>query len=253
MKKLKYISWNVNGLRACIKKGFLDTFHQLDADCFCLQETKLQPHQIELDLPGYYQYWNSAIKKGYSGTALFTKVKPLSVTYGLGIEEHDQEGRIITAEFDNHYLITCYTPNSKRDLSRLDYRMQWEDDFKKYLLELSSKKPVVLCGDLNVAHKEIDLENPASNHKNAGFTDEERNKMTALLADGFTDTFRYLYPDKEKAYSWWSYFAKSRERNIGWRIDYFIVSSSLKDHIKGAAIHPDIMGSDHCPVELNLG
>ena len=253
MKKLKYISWNVNGLRACIKKGFLDAFHQLDADCFCLQETKLQPHQIELDLPGYYQYWNSAIKKGYSGTALFTKVKPLSVTYGLGIEEHDQEGRIITAEFDDHYLITCYTPNSKRDLSRLDYRMQWEDDFKKYLLELSSKKPVVLCGDLNVAHKEIDLENPASNHKNAGFTDEERNKMTTLLSDGFTDTFRYLYPDKEKAYSWWSYFAKSRERNIGWRIDYFIVSSALKDHIKGAAIHPDIMGSDHCPVELNLG
>lgn len=253
MKKLKYISWNVNGLRACIKKGFLDAFHQLDADCFCLQETKLQPHQIELDLPGYYQYWNSAIKKGYSGTALFTKVKPLSVTYGLGIEEHDQEGRIITAEFDDHYLITCYTPNSKRDLSRLDYRMQWEDDFKKYLLELSSKKPVVLCGDLNVAHKEIDLENPASNHKNAGFTDEERNKMTAFLADGFTDTFRYLYPDKEKAYSWWSYFAKSRERNIGWRIDYFIVSSSLNDHIKGAAIHPDITGSDHCPVELNLG
>ena len=252
MKKLKYISWNVNGLRACIKKGFLDAFHQLDADCFCLQETKLQPHQIELDLPGSYQYWNSAIKKGYSGTALFTKVKPLSVTYGLGIEEHDQEGRIITAEFDDHYLITCYTPNSKRDLSRLDYRMQWEDDFKKYLLELSSKKPVVLCGDLNVAHKEIDLENPASNHKNAGFTDEERNKMTALLADGFTDTFRYLYPDKEKAYSWWSYFAKSRERNIGWRIDYFIVSSSLNDHIKGAAIHPDITGSDHCPVELNL-
>ena len=253
MKKLKYISWNVNGLRACIKKGFLDAFHQLDADCFCLQETKLQPHQIELDLPGYYQYWNSAIKKGYSGTALFTKIKPLSVTYGLDIEEHDQEGRIITAEFDDHYLITCYTPNSKRDLSRLDYRMHWEDDFKKYLLELSQKKPVILCGDLNVAHKEIDLENPASNRKNAGFTDEERNKMTALLADGFTDTFRYLYPDKEKAYSWWSYFAKSRERNIGWRIDYFIVSSSLIDHIKGAAIHPDIMGSDHCPVELNLG
>ena len=253
MKKLKCISWNVNGLRACIKKGFLDAFHQLDADCFCLQETKLQPHQIELDLPGYYQYWNSAIKKGYSGTALFTKVKPLSVTYGLGIEEHDQEGRIITAEFDDHYLITCYTPNSKRDLSRLDYRMQWEDDFKKYLLELSSKKPVVLCGDLNVAHKEIDLENPASNHKNAGFTDEERNKMSELLAAGFTDTFRYLYPDKEKAYSWWSYFAKSRERNIGWRIDYFIVSSALNAHIKGADIHPDIMGSDHCPVELNLG
>lgn len=253
MKKLKYISWNVNGLRACIKKGFLDAFSRLDADCFCLQETKLQPHQIELDLPGYEQYWNSAVKKGYSGTALFTKIKPLSVTYGLGIEEHDQEGRVITAEFNDHYLITCYTPNSKRDLARLDYRMHWEDDFRKYLTELSLKKPVVLCGDLNVAHKEIDLENPASNHKNAGFTDEERNKMTELLAAGFTDTFRYLYPDKEKAYSWWSYFAKSRERNIGWRIDYFIVSSALNAHIKGADIHPDIMGSDHCPVELNLG
>ena len=225
----------------------------MDADCFCLQETKLQPHQIELDLPGYEQYWNSAVKKGYSGTALFTKIKPLSVTYGLGIEEHDQEGRVITAEFDDHYLITCYTPNSKRDLARLDYRMHWEDDFRKYLTELSLKKPVVLCGDLNVAHKEIDLENPASNHKNAGFTDEERNKMSELLAAGFTDTFRYLYPDKEKAYSWWSYFAKSRERNIGWRIDYFIVSSALNAHIKGADIHPDIMGSDHCPVELNLG
>lgn len=253
MKKLKYISWNVNGLRACIKKGFLDAFSRLDADCFCLQETKLQPHQIELDLPGYEQYWNSAVKKGYSGTALFTKIKPLSVTYGLGIEEHDQEGRVITAEFNDHYLITCYTPNSKRDLARLDYRMHWEDDFRKYLTELSLKKPVVLCGDLNVAHKEIDLENPASNHKNAGFTDEERNKMSELLAAGFTDTFRYLYPDKEKAYSWWSYFAKSRERNIGWRIDYFIVSSALNAHIKGADIHPDIMGSDHCPVELNLG
>lgn len=253
MKKLKYISWNVNGLRACIKKGFLDAFSRLDADCFCLQETKLQPHQIELDLPGYEQYWNSAVKKGYSGTALFTKIKPLSVTYGLGSEEHDQEGRVITAEFDDHYLITCYTPNSKRDLARLDYRMHWEDDFRKYLTELSLKKPVVLCGDLNVAHKEIDLENPASNHKNAGFTDEERNKMSELLAAGFTDTFRYLYPDKEKAYSWWSYFAKSRERNIGWRIDYFIVSSALNAHIKGADIHPDIMGSDHCPVELNLG
>lgn len=253
MKKLKYISWNVNGLRACIKKGFLDAFSRLNADCFCLQETKLQPHQIELDLPGYEQYWNSAVKKGYSGTALFTKIKPLSVTYGLGIEEHDQEGRVITAEFNDHYLITCYTPNSKRDLARLDYRMHWEDDFRKYLTELSLKKPVVLCGDLNVAHKEIDLENPASNHKNAGFTDEERNKMSELLAAGFTDTFRYLYPDKEKAYSWWSYFAKSRERNIGWRIDYFIVSSALNAHIKGADIHPDIMGSDHCPVELNLG
>ena len=249
---MKFISWNVNGLRACVQKGFLDFFNSIDADFFCIQESKLQAGQIDLDLPGYHQYWNYAEKKGYSGTAIFAKNEPLSVSYGIGIEEHDKEGRVITLEYDNFYLVTCYTPNSQNELKRLPYRMQWEDDFKKYLLELSSKKPVVLCGDLNVAHKEIDLENPASNHKNAGFTDEERNKMTALLADGFTDTFRYLYPDKEKAYSWWSYFAKSRERNIGWRIDYFIVSSSLKDHIKGAAIHPDIMGSDHCPVELNL-
>lgn len=252
MKNLTYISWNVNGLRACIKKGFLDAFEKLNADCFCLQETKLQPDQIDLDLPGYHQYWNSAVKKGYSGTAIFTKTKPIQVSYGMGIEEHDQEGRIITAEFDTHYLVTCYTPNSKRALERLDYRMIWEDDFRSYLKKLEEKKPIVLCGDLNVAHKEIDLANPASNRKNAGFTDEERNKMTTLLQAGFTDTFRYLYPDKTEAYSWWSYFAKSRERNIGWRIDYFLVSQSLNSRIKEARIHPEIEGSDHCPVELVL-
>lgn len=252
MKNLTYISWNVNGLRACIKKGFLDAFEKLNADCFCLQETKLQPDQIDLDLPGYHQYWNSAVKKGYSGTAIFTKTEPIQVSYGMGIEEHDQEGRIITAEFDTHYLVTCYTPNSKRALERLDYRMIWEDDFRGYLKKLEEKKPIVLCGDLNVAHKEIDLANPASNRKNAGFTDEERNKMTTLLQAGFTDTFRYLYPDKTKAYSWWSYFAKSRERNIGWRIDYFLVSQSLNSRIKEARIHPEIEGSDHCPVELVL-
>lgn len=252
MKNLTYISWNVNGLRACIKKGFLDAFEKLNADCFCLQETKLQPDQIDLDLPGYHQYWNSAVKKGYSGTAIFTKAEPIQVSYGMGIEEHDQEGRIITAEFDTHYLVTCYTPNSKRALERLDYRMIWEDDFRNYLKKLEEKKPIVLCGDLNVAHKEIDLANPASNRKNAGFTDEERNKMTTLLQAGFTDTFRYLYPDKTEAYSWWSYFAKSRERNIGWRIDYFLVSQSLNSRIKEARIHPEIEGSDHCPVELVL-
>jgi hypothetical protein len=252
MKNLTYISWNVNGLRACIKKGFLDAFEKLNADCFCLQETKLQPDQIDLDLPGYHQYWNSAVKKGYSGTAIFTKTEPIQVSYGMGIEEHDQEGRIITAEFDTHYLVTCYTPNSKRALERLDYRMIWEDDFRNYLKKLEEKKPIVLCGDLNVAHKEIDLANPASNRKNAGFTDEERNKMTTLLQAGFTDTFRYLYPDKTEAYSWWSYFAKSRERNIGWRIDYFLVSQSLNSRIKEARIHPEIEGSDHCPVELVL-
>lgn len=252
MKNLTYISWNVNGLRACIKKGFLDAFEKLNADYFCLQETKLQPDQIDLDLPGYHQYWNSAVKKGYSGTAIFTKTEPIQVSYGMGIEEHDQEGRIITAEFDTHYLVTCYTPNSKRALERLDYRMIWEDDFRSYLKKLEEKKPIVLCGDLNVAHKEIDLANPASNRKNAGFTDEERNKMTTLLQAGFTDTFRYLYPDKTEAYSWWSYFAKSRERNIGWRIDYFLVSQSLNSRIKEARIHPEIEGSDHCPVELVL-
>ena len=252
MKSLKYISWNVNGLRACMKKGFMQYFKELDADCFCLQETKLQPDQIELDLPGYYQYWNSAVKKGYSGTALFTKIKPLSVTYGIGMEEHDQEGRVITADFNDHCLVTCYTPNSQRGLARLTYRMKWEDDFKKYLLDLSKKKPVILCGDLNVAHEEIDLANPASNHMNAGFTDDERNKMTELLSDGFTDSFRYLHQDKKDAYSWWSYFAKSRERNIGWRIDYFLVSDILQPRIKAAEIHSSILGSDHCPVELDI-
>lgn len=252
MTQLKYISWNVNGLRACIKKGFFDAFQQLDADCFCLQETKLQPHQIELSLPGYHQYWNSAVKKGYSGTAIFTKKEPLSVSLGIGMEGHDQEGRVITAEFQDHYLVTCYTPNSKRALERLPYRMQWEDDFRTFLASLSEKKPVILCGDLNVAHEEIDIANPAGNHKNAGFTDDEREKMTRLLSSGFIDTFRHLHPDEKDAYSWWSYFAKSRERNIGWRIDYFLVSSTMEEHIKSAAIHSDIFGSDHCPVELVL-
>lgn len=250
MQKFKYISWNVNGLRACIKKGFLDSFKKLNADCFCLQETKLQPSQIELELPGYYQYWNSAIKKGYSGTALFTKIKPLSVKYGMNIEEHDKEGRLITAEFEDHFLVICYTPNSQRQLARLEYRMKWENDFRNYLIELSKIKPLILCGDLNVAHKEIDLANPSSNHKNAGFTNEEREKFSILLESGFTDTFRYLYPDKKNAYSWWSYFAKSRERNIGWRIDYFITSNKLNDKIEDAKIHSEIQGSDHCPVEL---
>lgn len=249
---LKYISWNVNGLRACIKKGFMDAFQSLDADCFCLQETKLQPDQINLSLPGYFQYWNSAEKKGYSGTALFTKKEPLSVSYGLGIDIHDHEGRVITAEFEDHYLVTCYTPNSQQELARLPYRMQWEEDFRAYLSALSETKPVVLCGDLNVAHQNIDLANPSRNRKNAGFTDEEREKMTALLASGFTDTFRLLHPHEENAYSWWSYFAKSRERNIGWRIDYFIVSSVLDPRVRGASIHPEIHGSDHCPVELVL-
>lgn len=252
MKNLKYISWNVNGLRACVKKGFMDSFKALNADCFCLQETKLQPEQISLELPGYFQYWNSAIKKGYSGTALFTKIEPLQVTYGLGIKEHDQEGRLITAEFDSHYLVVCYTPNSKRELERLDYRMIWEDDLRAYLLALDAKKPVIYCGDLNVAHQEIDLANPKTNHHSAGFTNEERGKMSNLLSSGFTDTFRYMHPDEKDAYSWWSYFAKSREKNIGWRIDYFITSSSINQNITGATIHPQIMGSDHCPVELNF-
>ena len=230
----------------------MDTFHRLNADCFCIQETKLQPDQIQLDIPGYYQYWNSAVKKGYSGTALFTKTEPLSIAYGMAMEEHDQEGRLITAEFSDHFLVTCYTPNSQRGLARLSYRMEWENDFRKYLLALLQKKPVVLCGDLNVAHQEIDIANPAQNHKNAGFTDEEREKMTELLAAGFTDTFRLLHPDTANAYTWWSYFAKSRERNIGWRIDYFITSASLSRRIQTASIHPEIEGSDHCPVELIL-
>lgn len=249
---MKLISWNVNGLRAAVIKGFMDSFEALDADIFCLQETKLQPHQIELELPGYEQYWNSAVKKGYSGTAVFTKQKPISVTNGIGIEEHDQEGRVITAEYDNFYLVTCYTPNSQRELARLEYRMTWEDAFRDYLLGLDAKKPVILCGDLNVAHEEIDLKNPKTNRKNAGFTDDERQKMTELLGTGFTDSFRYLYPDKTDAYSWWSYMGKARERNVGWRIDYFIVSNRIADKIVEAKIHADIMGSDHCPVELEI-
>ncbi len=249
---MKLISWNVNGLRAAVTKGFMDSFEALDADIFCLQETKLQPHQIELELPGYEQYWNSAVKKGYSGTAVFTKQKPISVTNGIGIEEHDQEGRVITAEYDNFYLVTCYTPNSQRELARLEYRMTWEDAFRDYLLGLDANKPVILCGDLNVAHEEIDLKNPKTNRKNAGFTDDERQKMTELLGTGFTDSFRYLYPDKTDAYSWWSYMGKARERNVGWRIDYFIVSNRIADKIVEAKIHADIMGSDHCPVELEI-
>lgn len=249
---MKLISWNVNGLRAAVTKGFMESFEKLDADMFCLQETKLQPHQIELELPGYEQYWNSAVKKGYSGTALFTRVKPLNVTNGIGIEEHDQEGRVITAEYDNFYLVTCYTPNSQRELARLEYRMTWEDAFRAYLLELDAKKPVILCGDLNVAHNEIDLKNPKTNRRNAGFTDEEREKMTELLDAGFTDTFRKLYPDVTDAYSWWSYMGKARYRNVGWRIDYFITSARLDKDIVEAKIHPDIFGSDHCPVELEI-
>ena len=252
MKKLKYISWNVNGLRACLKKGFMDAFNALDADCFCLQETKLQPHQIELDLPGYHQYWNSAVKKGYSGTAIFTKEEPLSVTYGLGIEEHDQEGRLITADFGTHYLLCCYTPNSQRGLTRLSYRMTWEEAMKEYMTKLAKEKPVILCGDLNVAHEEIDLKNPKTNHNNAGFSDQERQKMTDLLAAGFTDTWRYFYPDVTGIYSWWSYRFKARQNNAGWRIDYFITSKSLDDKLEKASIYTDITGSDHCPVGLEL-
>ena len=247
---MKLISWNVNGLRAAVTKGFMESFNELDADIFCLQETKLHPDQISLELPGYEQYWNSAVKKGYSGTAVFTRIKPLSVTNGIGIEEHDQEGRVITAEYDNFYLVCCYTPNSQRELARLDYRMTWEDAFRNYLLELDKKKPVILCGDLNVAHQEIDLKNPKTNRKNAGFSDEERAKMTELLESGFTDTFRHLYPDAIEEYSWWSYMGKARERNTGWRIDYFITSKRLDDKIQEAKIHQQIFGSDHCPVEL---
>lgn len=247
---MKLISWNVNGIRACVTKGFMDFFNEIDADIFCIQESKMQEGQLELDMSGYYQYWNYAEKKGYSGTAIFTKKEPLSVSYGIGIEEHDHEGRVITLEFEDFYMITCYTPNSQNELKRLDYRMKWEDDFKAYLKGLEKNKPVILCGDLNVAHKEIDLKNPKTNRKNAGFTDEERGKMTALLEDGFVDTFRYFYPEVEGRYSWWSYRFKAREKNAGWRIDYFIVSEAMKDRLKGADIHSDILGSDHCPVEL---
>lgn len=249
---IKMVSWNVNGLRACVGKGFLDFFKEIDADIFCLQETKLQEGQIDLELPGYHQYWNYAEKKGYSGTAMFTKEEPVSVTYGIGIEEHDREGRVITAEFPEYYVITCYTPNSQNELARLDYRMEWEDAWRSYLKGLEEKKPVIFCGDLNVAHTEIDLKNPKTNRNNAGFTDQERNKFTELLNAGFVDTYRYFYPEQEGAYSWWSYRFKAREKNAGWRIDYFCVSESLKDRLERARIHADIFGSDHCPVELDL-
>ena len=249
---MKMVSWNVNGLRACVTKGFVDIFNELDADIFCLQETKLQEGQIDLPLEGYYQYWNYAEKKGYSGTAIFTKKEPLAVTNGIGIDEHNTEGRVITLEFEDFFFVTCYTPNSQNELKRLDYRMKWEDDFREYLLKLNKKKPVILCGDLNVAHNEIDLKNPKTNRKNAGFSDEEREKMTKLLNSGFTDSFRYLYPDKEGIYSWWSYRFNARKNNAGWRIDYFITSNSIKDKIIDSKIHTDIMGSDHCPVELDI-
>ncbi|MCU6763039.1 Exodeoxyribonuclease [uncultured Roseburia sp.] len=249
---MKLISWNVNGLRACVNKGFLEYFHEADADIFCIQESKLQEGQIQLDLPGYYQYWNYAEKKGYSGTAVFSRQKPLQVLYGIQEERHDKEGRVITLEFETFYFVTCYTPNSQNELARLDYRMDWEDSFRSYLLLLNEKKPVILCGDLNVAHKEIDLKNPKTNRKNAGFTDEEREKMTLLLDSGFIDTFRYFYPEQEQIYSWWSYRFKAREKNAGWRIDYFITSESLKESLKDAKIHTDIFGSDHCPVELDI-
>lgn len=250
---MRLISWNVNGIRAALTKGFMDFFNSVDADCFCLQETKCQVGQVVLDLEGYHQYWNQAVKKGYSGTAIFTKVKPLNASYGLGLEEHDQEGRVITLEFEDYYLVNVYTPNSKDGLLRLDYRQIWEDEFRKYLNRLRETKPVVVCGDLNVAHKEIDLANPATNRKNPGFTDEERAKMTELLDSGFVDTFRALYPDKTEAYTWWSYRSAARQRNIGWRIDYFLTSEELRDRIAGARIYSDILGSDHCPVELELG
>lgn len=249
---MKLISWNVNGIRACLNKGFDDFFKSVNADIFCLQETKCQEGQVDLEYDGYESYWNSAEKKGYSGTAVFTKIKPLSVSYGIGIEEHDKEGRVITLEFDKFYLVDIYTPNSKRELERLDYRQIWEDEIRKYLLKLNETKPVIMCGDLNVAHKEIDLKNPKTNTHNAGFTIEERNKMTELLNAGFVDSFRYLYPDKENAYSWWSYMRKAREKNVGWRIDYFIVSESIKDKIKEASIYSEVMGSDHCPVGLEI-
>ncbi|MGN0968718.1 MAG: exodeoxyribonuclease III [Oscillospiraceae bacterium] len=249
---MKLISWNVNGLRACMNKGFLDFFHAADADVFCLQETKLQPDQIQLDLPGYEQYWNSAVKKGYSGTAVFTRVPPLSVHYGIGSSAHDDEGRAITVEFEDFYLVTCYTPNAQRGLARLDFRMAWEDELRAYLKGLEGKKPVVLCGDLNVAHQEIDLKNPGPNRGNAGFSDEERAKMTELLDAGFVDTYRYFYPDTTGAYTWWSYMYHARENNAGWRIDYFITSEALKDRLVDNRIHADVMGSDHCPVELEL-
>ncbi|MEG0507661.1 MAG: exodeoxyribonuclease III [Longicatena sp.] len=249
---MKFVSWNVNGLRACVTKGFLEFFKEIDADIFCVQETKMQPGQLELETPGYYQYMNSAEKKGYSGTMVFTKKEPINVQYGIGIDEHDHEGRVITCEYDTFFFVCVYTPNSKEGLLRLDYRMSWEDDFKAYLHKLNETKNVIICGDLNVAHQEIDLKNPKTNHKNAGFSDEERAKMSALLDSGFIDSYRYLYPDKIDAYSWWSYRFNSRAKNTGWRIDYFLVSEDAKDKIKEAHIHQDILGSDHCPVSLEF-
>ena len=249
---MRMISWNVNGLRAALGKGFMEAFNALDADVFCLQETKLQPGQLELPLPGYHQYWNYARRKGYSGTAVFTRREPLSVRYGIGVEEHDQEGRVITLDMGDFYLVTVYTPNAQRELTRLDYRMAWEDAFLRYLKELERDKPVVFCGDLNVAHREIDLRNPSSNVNNAGFTPQERGKLTALLSSGFVDTFRYFHPEETGAYTWWSYMFHARERNTGWRIDYFIVSEALRERLEGACIHSEVFGSDHCPVELTL-
>ncbi|MBE5880706.1 MAG: exodeoxyribonuclease III [Lachnospiraceae bacterium] len=249
---MKLISWNVNGIRACLQKDFMGFFNEADADIFCLQETKIQEGQVTLDLPGYYQYFNYAEKKGYSGTAIFTKREPLSVSYGIGMEEHDREGRVITLEFEDFYMVTVYTPNSKQQLERLDYRMVWEDDFRAYLLALKEKKPVVVCGDLNVAHKEIDLKNPKTNHHSAGFTDEERQKMTQLLESGFIDSYRHFYPDTEGVYSWWSYRFQARAKNAGWRIDYFLVSEELKDELASANIHTEVLGSDHCPVEVQI-
>lgn len=249
---MRYVSWNVNGLRACVGKNFMEAFSDLDADLFCLQETKLQKGQIDIELPGYEQYWNYAEKKGYSGTAVFTKVRPKDVTYGIGVDEHDHEGRVITCEFEDHYFVCVYTPNSQNELKRLDYRMRWEDDFRKYLLDLREKKSVIVTGDMNVAHAEIDLKNPSANHHNAGFTDEEREKFSSLLDAGFVDSFRYLYPDVRDVYSWWSYRFQARSRNAGWRIDYFLVSDDIKDRIVDAKIHTDILGSDHCPVELEF-
>ena len=249
---MKFISWNVNGIRACMGKGFMDIFNNLDADIFCIQESKMQEGQLDVETPGYHQYWNYAERKGYSGTAIFTKIKPISVDYGMGIDIHDHEGRLITLEFEDYFFVNVYVPNSQNELARLPYRMNWEDDFRDYVCELNKIKPVIICGDMNVAHKEIDLKNPKTNRRNAGFTDEERGKMTELLDSGFTDSFRYKYPDAEGIYSWWSYRFKAREKNAGWRIDYFLVSDSVKEKIEDAKIHTEIMGSDHCPVELDI-
>ncbi len=249
---MKLVSWNVNGIRACLNKGFLDYFHAQDSDIFSIQETKAQEGQVDLELDGYHQFWNSAEKKGYSGTAVFSKHKPTVVNYGIGMPKHDNEGRVITLEYDNFYLVNVYTPNSQRGLARLGYRMEWEDDFQRYLQDLDKHKPVILCGDLNVAHREIDLANPATNQKNAGFSPQEREKMTQLLSRGFTDSFRHFYPDKTQAYTWWTYFSQARERNVGWRIDYFVVSERMNDKMADAEIHPEVMGSDHCPVALKL-